>query len=1845
MRRDLFPRATILACAGLFAPAASLAQTAHAGSQSTVASGLDSASGVAVDGSNNVYVISQANGLVLKETPSGTGYIQSTVASGLLGPIGLGVDGSGAVYIANSNGGQVFKETPSDRGYTQSVVANVANPWQLAVDRVGNVYVDNGALQILRESPSGGGYIQSMVASSGQPLFVGIAVDGSGNVYATDSSQGEILEFPWTGAGYGPGITVSSGLSLPTSVALDSASNLYIAESPEPLESGTGFVAEESRTSSGYSSQIVLATGLYYPYALASGANSYIYIADDANNRVLKVGPGGAEFGTVYVGSTGSTATVYFTFDTSGNLDSATPYQVVTEGAPNLDFAEAGGSTCAANTTYSAGDTCHVNVAFTPRLAGARRGAVVLYGSSGQAIATGYICGTGVGPQVVFSPGTQSTISTGADNPTTGMNNPQGVAVDGNGNVYVASNTDNGELQVETPTDGGYVQSTIANIQAAEGVAVDGAGNVFVSSWYLNEIFKLTPSGSGFTESVVVSGDLDEPKGLAVDGSDNLYVVDSLNNRVVKETVSAGGYTQSTIPTTGLYNPSGVALNARGDIYIATSTYPTGALGTEVVKETSSGGGYSQSTVADFTANFGAAGVAVDSAGDVFVSELGGHRIVEETPSTGGYLESVVPTNVLDGPFLIALGGNGNLYIPNDFSDIVVKLDSADPPSLTFAPTTPGSTSSDSPHTLTLFNAGNAPLTLSSISYPVDFPEASSEDNACTGSVSLSTRQACVLPIDFVPTQTGVLSEIVTVTDNALNVLGTQQSVAVSGTGLVATEGATHFSIAPTPVASEFTGTPFTIDVTALNADGSTAAIYNGTVRFTSSDADFVNPGVLTLSDGVGQTTVALQTPGTQTITATDTANALLTSSGTFYVVPEPSVSFSGAAANENLGAQAVDSASIATSLTFSIAAGTNVGSIAVVTTGIENLDFTNAGGGTCSAIDYATATTCTVEVQFKPVVAGTRMGAVVFFSEAGNTGSVLGQAPIYGIGSGAQIGFAPSPVAAFSPTGSGQSLSNVRGIAVDAAGNQFVASVGSNNVVEFPAGGGASVAISPVVNGEGLNGPAGVAVDGSGDLFIADTGNNRVVELPTGGQTPIVLDPSVNGTTLSDPWGLVVDGSGDLFIADSSNGRLVELPSDGGAPTAISPVANGEGLSTWITELAVDSAGDMLIADTSNNRVVEMPAGDGTPLAIAPMVNGNGLSAPQGIAADAAGDLFISDTGNNRILELPAQGGPAIAIDPVVNGTLTKVPMGVRVDGPGNLYIVDNGNARVVELQRSLAAALSFPTTTAVGTTDTTDGTQTVLVQNLGNEALSLSVSYPADFPEVSGDASACSGSTSLINGQGCDLPVGFAPRDNGSLSEQIVLTDNALNGAGAQQSVAVRGVAVEPTPPSITTPAPASTLTGSTATFQWYSGFGPSAFVLKVGTTGAGSSDLYDGASTTATSATVSDIPTYGVPLYVQLSYEIGATWTSINYNYVEYSLPPFGAMSLVGDSLTFSSTVSQADSLEVRGWVADYVDGAPLGNVKVYIDGTLTGTPTLGIARPDVAAAQNNGSYLYSGYESLSPATTLSLGAHAVTVIAIDSLGHSTTFGPASFTVGAAAGLGAPFGGIGGAVDSTTLSSTVGQSDSLKVTGWVADPQDGAPLSNVTVYIDGTPAGAPTLGIARSDIAAIYGTTYTNSGYQFLYSAASLSLGTHQVKVTAIDSGGRSKTFGPAFFTVATSAGAGPPFGSVGEAVDNSTSSNPVLQADSLRVRGWVADATDGAPLSNVTVYLDGVSVGAPTLGIARPDVAIAFGSAYTNSGFQLLYPASTLSVGAHSVSVIAVDSDGRSKVLGPISFTVQ
>ena len=468
---------------------------------------------------------------------------------------------------------------------------------------------------------------------------------------------------------------------------------------------------------------------------------------------------------------------------------------------------------------------------------------------------------------------------------------------------------------------------------------------------------------------------------------------------------------------------------------------------------------------------------------------------------------------------------------------------------------------------------------------------------------------------------------------------------------------------------------------------------------------------------------------------------------------------------SQNLDSQAARSTSSTQTVNVSIAAGTTVGSIAVLTTGMAGMDFASATGSTCTASTYTTATSCGVKVKFTPQAAGLRRGAVVFYSGANSTGTVLATVPIYGVGTGPQVAYGPGGTQ--SNVGSG--YSTPKGVAVDAAGNVYVAdatavfvnspgpSPYAGSIYKLTTGGTRTTLGGPFAY------PVAVAVDGAGNVYVADSNAAAVGKIPpVGTQTTI-------GSGFSDPVGVAVDGAGNVYVADMGNVAVYKI-TPGGAQTTV-----GNGFSQPAS-VAVDGAGNVYVADPGVPAVYKItPSGTQTTVS-------SGISKPEAVAVDAAGSVYIFDQNSGTVYEV-TPGGTESTVATGFGGQA-----GMAVDAAGNLYVADTSNVRVVKIDRAEAPSLSFASTDRGSTSS--DSPRTVEVENIGNAALTLSaLSYPTDFPEATGDSNACTSTISLIPAELCDLSIDFIPKSVASLSEDVTLTDNALNVARAKQLIAVRG------------------------------------------------------------------------------------------------------------------------------------------------------------------------------------------------------------------------------------------------------------------------------------------------------------------------------------------------------------------------------------------------------------------------------------------------------------------------
>ncbi len=803
---------------------------------------------VAVDATGNVYISDTQGNQILKETLANGAYTESVVAStGLATPYGIAVDGSGNVYVADNGHNRVVKETLSGSSYTQTVVSTTAlsYPTGVAADVSGNLYIaDTGHGRILVERPSGGSYIETALTyASNFAQITGIAVDSSGNIYVSDIDNWAVYMETYSAGSYTPSTIATSGLNYPYDIAVDASGNLYISDFTNKR------IVLETNNSGSYTQSVLQTATLSGALGIAVGAGGNLYIADTFGQNIKQLQSAG-NFGAVNVNSAAGPVSMLFQFSGGATL---TGTQVLTGGAIGSDFTDAGTGTCSTSNPYNAGDFCWVDVSFTPLYPGTRMGAVQLLGTSGALLANGYITGLGMGPQVNYFYVPQffsnDVIRVAGSFSPYNLTNPFAMAVDYSGNVYIVDYNLNAVYK-ETLLAGTYTQSTVATgLSNPEAVAVDGAGNVYICDSGNNQILLEANSGGSWVQSAIVTG-LNFPTGVAVDAVGNVYFSSFNDGAVYKITLSGGVYSSPATLVTGLNQPRKFALDASGNLYIA----DTG--NSQVVKATLSAGSYTSSVIGSGMHFPYAVAVAPD--GTVFVADTINSRILSETWSNGSYTQSVF----IPGPpaYDLLVDQMGNLIFPDPADATVFLINFAQLPSVSFADTNIGSTSSDSPETVTITNVGNLPLTATAPGLVVTGPNfalvaGSGGPEDCGDGFSaapLAPGASCNLNISFTPQATGILTSTAVFTDDALNVSSASQSIPLQGTGLQTSQTITFAALSDLTLG----GAPFTLTATASSGL---------TVSFASTTTS-----VCTVSG----TTATLVAAGTCTIQATQAGNA-----------------------------------------------------------------------------------------------------------------------------------------------------------------------------------------------------------------------------------------------------------------------------------------------------------------------------------------------------------------------------------------------------------------------------------------------------------------------------------------------------------------------------------------------------------------------------------------------------------------------------------------------------------------------------------------------------------------------------------------------------------------------------------------------------------------------------------------------------------------------------------------------------------------------------------------------------------------------------------------------------------
>ena len=746
-----------------------------------------------------------------------------------------------------------MKEAPSGNSYTQTVVSTTTSlsyPTGLATDTSGNLYIaDTGGGKTLVERPSGGSFIETALTyGSTFAQIVGIAVDSSGNIYVSDIDNMAVYMETYSAGTYTPSTIPTSGLNYPYDLAVDASGNLYISDFSNKR------IVLETNNSGAYTQSVLPTATLGGALGVAIGGGGNLYIADTFGFNIKEVQSSAGNFGPVNVNTATGPINMLFQFYGGAGTLSLTGAQVLTGGATGLDYADANSGNCSTSTSYSAGDFCWVNVDFTPVYPGTRMGAVQLLGTSGTVLANGYLNGIGMGPQINYSYPPQffsnDVIRVAGPFSPYNLTNPFAAVVDYSGNVYVVDYNNNA-LYKETLSAGTYTQSTVATgLNNPEAVAVDGAGNVYVCDSGNNQILLETNSGGSWVQSAIVTG-LNFPTGLAVDAMGNVYFSSFSDGAAYKITQSGGVYSSPATVVTGLNQPRKIAVDASGNVYIA----DTG--NSRVVKETLSGGSYTQSVIG--SGMHFPYGVAVAADGTVFVADTINSRILAETWSNGSYTQSVF----IPGPpaYDVLVDQMGNLIFPDPADATVFFISYSQLPSVSFASASVGSTSSDSPQTVTITNRGNQPLTAIDPGLVVTGPNfveiagSGSPEDCGTGfsAAPLAPGISCNLNISFEPQAVGALTSTAVFTDNALNASpSASQSIPLQGTGLQQSQTITFGSLT-----NQTLGTaPFTLSATASSGLS---------VSFASTTTS-----VCTVSG----TTATLVAAGTCTIQATQAGNA-----------------------------------------------------------------------------------------------------------------------------------------------------------------------------------------------------------------------------------------------------------------------------------------------------------------------------------------------------------------------------------------------------------------------------------------------------------------------------------------------------------------------------------------------------------------------------------------------------------------------------------------------------------------------------------------------------------------------------------------------------------------------------------------------------------------------------------------------------------------------------------------------------------------------------------------------------------------------------------------------------------
>jgi uncharacterized protein (TIGR03437 family) len=613
-------------------------------------------SDVVMDKAGNLYIYDSLNFRIRRVTPDG---IISTIAG--TGVNGYSGDGGPATQAQIQPSGKMAIDATGTLYFTDGFDAVIR---RITTGGIISTYAGTGSLSTTPNSGNNGPALKASLGLSAG----GIAVDGAGNLYVAEDYTNQIRKISSAGiistvAGSGDlglkdGPAASAQFYTPFGIALDAAGSIYVADSNNGVvrKISAGVVSTVAGSPNfdfkGDGGPALLAA-FRFPEGVTVGGDGNLYIVDTGNFRIRAVSPNG----------TIQTVAGNGQFEATPD---GTPAEMASLSGPNLLSFDPSGRLLIAD----GGD-------FTVRLVNSDGRIHIVAGLGIQGVGQGY--------QLVYGgPATGTLLGT-----------PTQAVADGQGNIYIADEyasavykiTPDGNLNLFAGQVGVYqfggdgIQATSSSFTQPQGLALDQSGNLYVSDPGDNRIRKISTAGvittfagngtAGFSGDggAATQAELNFPQGIAFDSNGDLIIADRANNRLRMvspggniTTIAGNGTRASTgnggpATSASVNLPTVVATSMTGEIYLIELPGSTvrqissdGIISLVAGNGQSSFGGDGGPAIQAALSN--ADGLAVDSRGNLYISDFNNNRVrvvLISTPSA-----SASPTSL---SFVATSGG------------------------------------------------------------------------------------------------------------------------------------------------------------------------------------------------------------------------------------------------------------------------------------------------------------------------------------------------------------------------------------------------------------------------------------------------------------------------------------------------------------------------------------------------------------------------------------------------------------------------------------------------------------------------------------------------------------------------------------------------------------------------------------------------------------------------------------------------------------------------------------------------------------------------------------------------------------------------------------------------------------------------------------------------------------------------------------------------------------------------------------------------------------------------------------------------------------------------------------